>query len=668
MGRSRVWPWIAAIAALAEIIALFVLVELAGSYGWPMWQSVGGLIAVMASVSVGLLISIRRPGNALGALLLANGVILAAGGFSDAYARYALLANRGGLPGGEWAALWSAGTWPLIFAPVTAIAFIFPTGRLPSPRWRRVAFGVTAMFVGLTLVSVLDADAFKGTPYQDRIENPLPSVPTSVLEMLWLPLMVGMLASLFAAVKAVRVRLRGAAAIERLQLKWLALVAFLIPLTVVVCVAEILLTGEGDTALTISMFAMSGGIPVAIGIAVLRHRLYDIDRLISRTVVYSALTVLLAAAYIVTTLFLGTLLGGDEQLSTAGATLATAMAFSPSRRRIQDVVDRRFNRARYDALRRVDRFLVDLRAGQVPPEAIEGLLSEVLSDPQLALRFWLPESEMYVDAHGRSVSDDGGDSHARTPIHRAGTRLAVVLHTPIEEGTTHLLEDVVQAAGLAIEIARLRVELRRQLDAVEASRARIVTAGYEERRRIERDLHDGAQQRLVSIGLALRHAQHQLSPKTESPTEILDEAVNEIGVAITELRELARGVRPAQLDDGLGPALRSLAERTPVPVEVHVAAQRVAPEIEAAAYFIACEGLTNAVKHARASKIRLAAEVRNGNLVVSVADDGIGGAHGVASSGLTGLADRAEAHGGSLRLDSIEGLGTTLTAELPCAS
>ncbi len=667
MGRSKVWPWIAATAALAEVAALFVLNELAGPYGWPLWESVVGFAAVLASVGIGLLIAIRRPAHLLGGLLLANGVILAAGGLSEAYARYALLADPGRLAAGEWAALWSSATWPLLFAPVTAIAFIFPTGHLPSPRWRWIAVGVAAVFAGFIAVSLFDPDTFEGSPFE-QIPSPLPSLPKPVLEFLWLPLMVGLLASLFAAVKAVRMRFRQATGIERLQLKWLALTAILIPATVVVCLVEILVTGEGDTALTISLFAMSGGIPAAIGIAVLRYRLYEIDRLINRTVVYSVLTILLAGAYIATTLVLGTILGSEEQLSTAGATLATAMAFSPSRRRVQDAVDRRFSRARYDALRRVESFLVALRAGQAPPEAIERLLVEVLSDPQLELHFWLPESEMYVDARGRPATNAPDDARSRTPIQRAGAPLALVLHRPVEEGPAQLLEDVVQAAGLAIEIARLRVELRRQLDAVEASRARIVTAGYEERRRLERDLHDGAQQRLVSIGLALRHAQHELSPTANGPTEILDAAVTEIGVAISELRELARGVRPAQLDDGLAPALRALAERAPLPVEVNVTSQRLAHDIEAAAYFIACEGLTNAIKHADASQIHLNADVEDGKLVFAVTDDGVGGARATSTSGLTGLADRVEAHGGSFHLDSVKGAGTTLTVELPCGS
>ena len=271
------------------------------------------------------------------------------------------------------------------------------------------------------------------------------------------------------------------------------------------------------------------------------------------------------------------------------------------------------------------------------------MLREILGDPDLELRFWLPESEIYVDARGRTTSGRLDDARVSTPVTRAGAPLGLVVHRPVDDERPGMLEQSVEAAGLAIEIVRLRVELRRQLEEVEESRARIVSAGYAERRRIERDLHDGAQQRLVSVGLAMRHAQHELAEGSNGvPTEILDDAVAELTEAIEELRELARGVRPAQLDAGLVPALRELAARSPVPVELETGDERFPADLEAAAYFIASEGLTNAVKHARATLVTLRAERGDGNLVISVRDDGIGGAAPADGSGLRGLADRVE--------------------------
>jgi signal transduction histidine kinase len=403
-------------------------------------------------------------------------------------------------------------------------------------------------------------------------------------------------------------------------------------------------------------------------VAVLRYRLYEIDRVINRTLVYGVLTLLLAGAYAATALLLGTAVGSGSAWPTAVATLFVAVAFRPLRGRVQDAVDRHFSRARYDARTRIVGFLDDLRAGRAAPEAVESLLRDVLSDPRLELRFFLPESELYVDARGRPADDQPEDGRVRTPVTRAGLPLGMVLHSPVDEERPGLLEEVVETAGLAIEIARLRVELRRQLDEVEASRARIVSAGYEERRRLERDLHDGAQQRLISIGLALRHAQHQLGVSPEKAGESIDGAVREIDVAAGELQELARGVRPAQLDAGLTPALRELAARAPLPVQVRANGERFPQELEAAAYFIASEGLTNAVKHSAARQVTLSAERLNGKLAISISDDGIGGAAPNGGTGLRGLADRAAAHGGTLAIQSEPDRGTVLTAELPCES
>jgi signal transduction histidine kinase len=229
-----------------------------------------------------------------------------------------------------------------------------------------------------------------------------------------------------------------------------------------------------------------------------------------------------------------------------------------------------------------------------------------------------------------------------------------------------LLIELVERVGLAVEIGRLRAELRRQLDEVEASRARIVAAGYAERRRLERDLHDGAQQRLVSVGLTLRHA--QLGLAGTSAGQGIDAAVDQLMLAINELRELANGVRPAHLDDGLDAALRELASRTPMMVDLHVGPERHHADIEATAYFVACEALTNAYKHAAATNVDVRVQCADGRLKLTVADDGVGGAHPDRGSGLRGLSDRIAAQGGRMTVDSQPGAGTRLVAELPCAS
>ena len=220
---------------------------------------------------------------------------------------------------------------------------------------------------------------------------------------------------------------------------------------------------------------------------------------------------------------------------------------------------------------------------------------------------------------------------------------------------------------MAIEIARLQADLNRQLVELDASRARIAGAADDERRRIQRDLHDGAQQRLVIVGISLRATESRLrgGGRTED-ADRLDAAVADLAATIEELRDLTHQLPPAQLDSGIGAAFRELAERAPLPVAVDATTERLDSGLEATAYFVGCEGLTNVIKHARASTATLRATRRNGSLVVSVADNGVGGAVARPGSGLDGLADRVHAMGGRLLVSSDRG-GTLLSAELPCA-
>jgi signal transduction histidine kinase len=212
--------------------------------------------------------------------------------------------------------------------------------------------------------------------------------------------------------------------------------------------------------------------------------------------------------------------------------------------------------------------------------------------------------------------------------------------------------------------------MRAQLVKVQRSRQRIVAAADEERRRIERDLHDGAQQRLVALALQLRSAQRRLGGEDDPEIErVLEAAVGELQGAVDELRELARGVHPAILtEEGLGAALESLTSRTPLPVSLDVLDERLPRQVEATAYFVACEALNNVAKHARATRARVAAARRNGTLVVEIEDDGVGGATMDGGSGLRGLVDRVEALGGRLRIESTPGNGTRVIGEIPCAS
>jgi len=227
---------------------------------------------------------------------------------------------------------------------------------------------------------------------------------------------------------------------------------------------------------------------------------------------------------------------------------------------------------------------------------------------------------------------------------------------------------VTSAAGLALENERLHAELRAHVDDLRESRARIVEAGDAERRRLERNLHDGAQQRLVSMSLNLRLVESQLRTDPEAAEPLVAQLREDLTGAIEELRELARGIHPAVLSDrGLAPALEAVAARSPVPVELSAPQERLPPPVEAAIYYVVSEALANVAKYAQASSVTVEVARTDGRAIVAVADDGIGGADPERGSGLRGLADRVAALDGRLHVDSAPSRGTRIHADLPCA-
>jgi signal transduction histidine kinase len=643
-------------------VATVVVETLAVVLGWgvrPAYDTVLYAVSGVTAAGAGALIASRHPENPIGWLFCGSALFDALTG--DVAQGWGMRAAASGWPGGtagEWIALWS---W-LPGAVAAVVTFLlFPNGRLLRPAWIAVVWvnvaGIALATPGWALNTDLGSDFVSGrNPY--AIDGVLPNV----LRAVGMTLFVG---SFVASVVPLGLRLRSATGVERQQLK---LFVFTATCAVVVLSLGATLWNAAPIVRPLIPIAVMS-LPIATCIAILRYRLYDIDIVISRTVTYAALTALLAGTYAVSVVVIGAAVGTSSAWATAGATLVVAAAFLPLRRRIQDVVDRRFNRTRFDAMQQMTRFLDDLRAGHAAPEDIELVLRAALDVDDLELRLRLPDSGLEVDLTGAPVVDDATREQVRWPIRHRHTTLGTIVTSTDLATLGSLVPKMLDASALAVEIARLRVELRRQLDEVEASRSRIVAAADDERRRIERDLHDGAQQRLVSIGLALRHAQHALGSTVDPEvSRTLDGAVAEITIAIDELRELARGLRPAQLDAGLGAALGDLARRAPLPVHVDADGARYPTNVETAAYFTACEGLTNAVKHAHATRIVLSAHRTDDTLVISVADDGIGGAAAANGSGLTGLSDRVTAQGGTLKIDSRNGAGTILTAEFPCAS
>jgi signal transduction histidine kinase len=665
--KARRLAWAAAALGALMAVAALILELSSGTLQSDPGMLLAGLFVGLL-VAVGLVLVVRAGALVVGWLLLGLGTYLMLVGLANDITTE--LAERQGTESTALRFVLALGSasWVAVLGAVATIAFVFPDGRTMSRRWGialRVSFCAYAL---TTLGIVLSRKPNVEPPFED-VPGPfsLPSWFYGTMFVVGWPLT---LASLLVAALAVIVRYRRSTGIERLQLRWFAWSILVVPATLLAVAFTWLVFGEVNGPLVGAFFFASIALPtVVIGLAVTRYRLYSIDLVINRTLVYGTLTVLLGLAWVALSLTIGVALGRGSTWAAAGATLAVAVAFGPLRRRIQDHVDRRFARARHEAVARIRAFEEDVREGVAEPEALDEILRVALAEPAADVLFRLPEGDGYVDRYAQprlAVEETG--SRVETPIRHRGQEVAVLVHDASLLERRELLRSVVDAASLTAEIARLRIGLRLQLAEVERSRTRLVRAGYEERRRIERDLHDGAQQRLVSLGIRLRRMQRALPAEARVLQPALDGAVDEVAQAIEGLRTLAAGVRPASLDEGLGAALTDLARTVPVPIEVEVADERLPPTVEEAAYFVACEALTNAVKHASASRVQVAAGRIDGVLQLVVADDGVGGAIPGRGSGLVGLADRVEAQGGRLRVESPLGGGTRIEAVIPCGS
>src|SRR3954449_2413940 len=304
------------------------------------------------------------------------------------------------------------------------------------------------------------------------------------------------------------------------------------------------------------------------------------------------------------------------------------------------------------------------------PGELSAALARALRDPSLGLVYWLPKFESWADMDGRPVAlADLDAGRTTTLIDREEGHVAALVHDVLLDDEPELLEAVAAAAAIALDNTRLHVELRARVDELKASRERIVTAGDVERRRLERDLHDGAQQRMVAAALQLRLAEGHIRDDPVVAERLVKTASGELALSLKELRELARGLHPAVLEHGLRPALDALATRSTVPTTVSFEPSGRLPErVELAAYFVACEALANVAKHANASSATMRVWRSGAVTSIEIADDGVGGADDSAGSGLRGLADRVEALDGTLRISSRPNAGTVVTAEMPCES
>jgi signal transduction histidine kinase len=656
-----------AAATLAAAVVATVVIALASARAVPdapsLWTGPLLILGTGAPACVGLVLLLRRPATRVAWILLA-------GALSVAVVMAAFLVGNLALDSdprsaaGRWALV--LGTeWVVLFLWPLALAWVFPDGRLPSPRWRIPAALALISAAGVVLL----------LPLQSKLDGPHGDVRSPLVggaELYFLAPVFwacwfGLLGSLFGGALALRSRYRTGSRERRRQVLWLAYGALLAPLWLGGASLASLLLGEFDSPDLLVLMLIHAWLAVAVAVAVTRHGLYEIDRLFNRTLVYGVLTALLAGTYALVALLAGQLAGGSAFAASAG-TLAAALAFRPLRDRLQTLVDQRFARRRVSAVRLLRGFLDDVRDGRSEPEDVGAALALALEDPGAEVVFRLPETGAYADRHGRLLDALPADGRARSTIGHDHREVGVLLHDPALVQRPDVLRPVLDAAAVAVELARLRVELRLQLAEVESSRTRIAQAGYEERRRLERDLHDGAQQRLVTLGIVLRRLQRSLPGEARILAPAFDAAVDEVAATIGDLRTIAAGLRPPRLDEGLTAALEDLARAAAVTVELEATGDRAPPEVEAVAYYIACEALTNAVKHAAPTRVTVQTTRTPESLRLVVVDDGVGGAAPGAGSGLAGMADRVAAQGGSLALKSPAGAGTRIDVELPCAS
>lgn len=651
--------WLLAVVGLAFTVVLEARVRSSRRPGLatdPSEALVYGAALISAS-TVGLIVAIRRRRHPVGWLFLALSIALAVGGAGDAYALDGAVVGGDSGAGPALALVAGQASFIAWFGLLAAILHLTPTGRPIGARWRR-ALVVTSVAAGVGLVAKAVQDAQFEPPYT-AVRNPwaLGSIGSAVNAVAAIAITITVAGLVIAAVSVIA-RFRRAAGDERRQLRWMASVV--IPLPLLVAASSLASIAGFDLVRTIATGGFVALIPIVAGLSVMRYRLYDIDRILSRATAYVLSTLALLGVFTAVTAGLGRALGGLVDDATVPAALATAVTVSaalPVLRALQDQVDRRFDRRRHEAHRLVREHL----RKDSPSRSLEATLAVALHDPTLDVAYWLRGPQRWSTADGFTASLQPGDIE----LSRGGEPVAR-LRFQEQQVDSRLAKDLATEAVAELDNIRLRAEVSAQLEEVRESRARIVTAQATERHRIERNLHDGAQQRLLALAMHLRAG--QLRPDHGISGGLLDHAVEELSIAVRDLRELANGLHPSVLADaGLAGAIDDLAGRTPLTVHVDVDAIRLPPSIEEALWYVACEAVANAVKHSHADNMRIELHVDDGSATLVCADDGVGSAD-PNGHGLRGIADRTEAVGGRLHITSPAGRGTIIEAVAPCGS
>ncbi|CAN5727340.1 hypothetical protein BH18ACT17_BH18ACT17_00050 [soil metagenome] len=638
-----------------------------------------GLIYLTFPVA-GVVLATKRPRNVLGWLLLVIGFFFLNPG--AAYARYASTTHDGELPGAGLALALHYPGWVVFIGLSGLLLMLFPDGRLPSPRWRWFA---RACVVGLTLLYVVELllpDV--GLLYDlAGVESPLEVEALGAGGDLSFLLVVTAFAPLTVVGGAVALiqRLRRVHdPVQREQLRWLAWAAGVLASLYVLSLASYFV-GASETWLnwagiiTASSFAL---IPITIGIAVLRYRLYDIDFVIRKNVVFAIMAAVIAVVYVGLVVGVGGFVGSRESpVLSALAAAVVAIVFQPVRIRARRLADRLVYGKRATPYEVMTAF-GDQLAGTYAADDVLARTARVLGEGVGADRasVWLQvgdrldEVAVWPDHLDRRERADDLTTEVRHQGELLGAlSVAMPPHDPMNESKEQLVRDLAAQAGLVLRNEGLTTALKARLAELKAAQKRLVSAQDEERRKLERDIHDGAQQQLVALQVRQRLAEQLIDRDPAKAMEMLGQIQTDTGTALDDLRDLARGIYPPLLaDKGLAAALESQARKATIPVRVDAdGVGRLPQEIEAAVYFSALEALQNTAKYAQATSATVTIRRNGQQLTFSVSDDGRGfdPASNGRGTGLQGIADRLGALEGEVTVESAPGRGTVVSARLP---
>ena len=647
---------------------------------------------------LGVLIATRRPRNPIGWLLLAiavgNAVYLPAD-FVAIYGQLHGVKPDGWVEWPAWVFNWTGAFGAFL---LMILIFVFPNGRLPGPRWRWVAWLAVAGAVLSTVSSMVQVAPQQLSPRLPAVPNPIRAESLSAITSDTGPVSWLLIAALLGLViTSVVIRRRRATGDERVQLRWFTYAALATIALVLLGFAIEPFNGGAGGNISGAGFDLGIGVavPLTIGLAVMKYGLYDIDVFISRTLVYGSLAVFITAVYVGIAVGIGTLVGSGGKPNLALSILATAIVavgFQPVRERVQRIANRLVYGKRatpYEVLSEFSGRVADTYAA----DALLPRMAQVLREGTGAesATVWLRgtaelrPAATYPDGVGKHESLPMGDGSL--PVITDATRMVEVRHqgellgalsvskrrgeplTPIEQ---KLVDDLAHQAGLVLKNVGLSADLQARLDELRASRQRLVHAQDLERRRLERNLHDGAQQHLVALKVKLGLAEMLIGRDPAKAAVTLEQLKGDADDALETLRDLARGIYPPLLaDKGLVVALELQARKAAVPV--HIQADRVErypQEVEATVYFCVLEALQNVQKYAQATAVVVRLCHDEETLTFVVEDDGAGFDLATVrkGAGLTNLADRLDALGGSLNVVSTLHVGTTLTGSMPVVS